>query len=125
MAAQTFSPDPVRLGTGAGTAAAQAAQPRLVADTVNGGWDPAPIPATGATAGTPGTFTPAGAVTPASRTAMITAGIVATPQTVWTTGQYVATADSQHSHWSGTAWVAGDAALAAASAPASTNGNGK
>jgi hypothetical protein len=102
----TFAPDPVRLGTGAGTAAAQAALPRLVADTVNGGWDPV---AAGATAGTPGTYTPAGAAVPANRAALISTPIVASPATAWTTGQHIITADTQHSHWSGTAWVAGDA----------------
>lgn len=112
--ALTHAPDPVRIGTGAGTAAAQSAQPRLVADPVNGGWDPAPVAATGATAGTPGTFTPAGATVPATRAAMVAAGVIASPATKWTVGQYVATADAQHSYWSGTAWASGDAPAALA-----------
>jgi len=110
----TFSPDPTHLDVGAGTAAAQAARPRMVADHANGGWDPAPIAATGATAGAPGSYTPAGAVVPANRAALTS--VVASPATAWTTGQYVVTADTQHSHWSGSAWVAGDALVAGAEA---------
>lgn len=62
------------------------------------------VTATGATAGTPGTWTPSGAAAPAS-----TSGITASPTTAWTTGQYVATADSSHHHWDGSAWQSGDA----------------
>ena len=104
----TFSPDPQHLAAGAGTAAAQAARPREVADTVNGGYDPAPVAATGATAGTPGSFTPAGATVPANRAALTTAGVVASPTSAWTVGQHVITADGVHAHWSGTAWATGD-----------------
>lgn len=71
----------------------------------------AQVAATGAIAGTPGTFTPTGAAAPANLAAM--APVVATPTTAWTTGQYVATADAAHVHWSGTAWATGPAALAA------------
>lgn len=106
--AVTFAPDPVHLGAGAGTAAQQTAQPRLVADTVNGGWDPV---ATGATAGIPGTYTPAGAAVPANRAALST--VTASPATKWTVGQHVVTADTQHSYWSGTAWTSGDAPVTA------------
>jgi len=66
---------------------------------------PAVIAATGATAGSPGTFTPAGAQHPANLTQMT--GVTASPTTAWTTGQSVVTADAGHCHWSGTAWVAG------------------
>lgn len=62
---------------------------------------------TGATAGIPGSFTPSGDTVPANLAAMT--GIVASPGTAWTTGQYVATADAAHVHWNGTAWVAGAA----------------
>jgi hypothetical protein len=65
------------------------------------------IEATGATAGTPGSFTPSGASTPASLAAMT--GITASPATAWTTGQYVLLGDASHAHWDGSAWVAGDA----------------
>jgi hypothetical protein len=68
---------------------------------------PAPIAATGATAGSPGTFTPTGATAPANLAGLT--GIAATPSTLWTTGQYVILGDASHAHWSGTAWVAGDA----------------
>jgi hypothetical protein len=107
--ASTFSPDPPHLGTGPGTAAAQTAVPRGVADYANGGWDDAnpPIVATGATAGTPGTFTPPGAVPPANLAAMT--GIVATPATAWTVGQRVVLGDASTAHWTSTAWAAGAA----------------
>lgn len=63
--------------------------------------------ATGATAGTPGTFTPAGATPPANLAGL--AGVTASPSTAWTTGQYVVLGDASHAHWDGTAWAAGDA----------------
>lgn len=100
----TASPDPAYMADGAGTAAQQAARPRRYADHANGGWG---VPATGATAGTPGTFTPAGAITPGNLASM--AGIVATPATPWTVGQRVITADAAECYWSGSAWVAGRA----------------
>jgi hypothetical protein len=65
-------------------------------------------PATGATAGSPGTWSPAGSTPPA--TAAAATGIVATPATAWTTGQYVqgSTAGTPgQMHWDGSAWVAG------------------
>jgi len=80
---------------------------------------PAGIPATGAVAGTPGSFTPAGASAPANLAAMT--GITATPATAWTTGQYVNLADNSKASWSGTAWQAGAAALAAQSSSASSS----
>jgi hypothetical protein len=68
---------------------------------------PAAIVATGATAGIPGSFTPAGATAPANLAAL--SGITASPTTAWTTGQYVQTGDTQHQHWTGTAWATGPA----------------
>ena len=65
----------------------------------------AAIPATGATAGSPGNFTPAGATRPANLAAL--SGVVASPLTAWTPGQYVVTADLLGAHWTGTAWAAG------------------
>jgi len=68
------------------------------------------VAATGATAGIPGAFTPAGARLPASPSTM--AGITASPATAWTVGQYVQTAtlgSAGQVHWSGSAWVAGPA----------------
>jgi hypothetical protein len=69
--------------------------------------EPAPIPATGATAGAPGSFTPSGAEAPANLAAMT--GITATPATAWTTGQHVVLGDASQAHWNATAWVVGAA----------------
>jgi len=74
-----------------------------------GGGTPPVVPATGATAGIPGAFTPAGSTPPADLAGM--AAVVASPATVWTTGQYVTLGDATTAHWSGTAWVAGAAAV--------------
>jgi hypothetical protein len=70
----------------------------------------AAAPATGATAGTPGTFTPAGSQTPANVAALT--GLTASPATAWATGQYVQTATplaAGQGFWDGAAWVAGKA----------------
>lgn len=66
-------------------------------------------PATGATAGTPGSWTPAGSTPPANLTALQASAIVANPATPWTTGQYVALGDQSHAHWDGAAWTTGAA----------------
>jgi len=63
------------------------------------------VTATGATAGAPGYFTPSGAQIPANLAAL--AGVVASPATNWTTGQYVITADLLANNWTGAAWAAG------------------
>lgn len=70
-----------------------------------------PVAATGALAGTPGSFTPTGAVVPADLTALQGAvpAVVASPATVWTTGQSV-NLGTGSAHWSGTAWASGAAA---------------
>ena len=73
-----------------------------------GRWSPppqGPTAATGATAGSPGTFTPSGADVPADLAAMT--GIVASPATAWTTGQHVVLDDASQAYWDGAAWVAG------------------
>jgi hypothetical protein len=70
----------------------------------------ADVPATGANAGTPGTWTPAGSTPPASVTALQAAGIVASPSTAWATGEYVQTGTSGvpgQANWDGSAWVLG------------------
>ena len=67
-------------------------------------------PATGATAGDPGIWTPDGAVAPADIDALQAAGITADPSAAWTAGQYVVLGDSTQTHWSGVDWVAGPAA---------------
>jgi hypothetical protein len=69
-------------------------------------------PATGATAGIPGTWTPAGSTAPNDAAGATSAGITATPNTAWTTGQYVqgvTSGTAGEMHWSGSAWVAGKA----------------
>jgi hypothetical protein len=90
---------------------------------------PPVVPATGATAGIPGTFTPPGSTPPADVAGM--AGLVASPTSAWTTGQYVQTGTAGtggRAHWSGTGWVAGAAAAArtarAAPKPAPKDGKG-
>lgn len=66
--------------------------------------------ATGATAGTPGAFTPAGAQVPADLAALQAGSVAASPNTAWTTGQSV-NLGTGSAHWSGSAWVAGTAAV--------------
>jgi len=78
-------------------------------------WTPPQPPATGATAGTPGTWTPGGSKPPANVADLI-AGVpnpvTASPATLWTVGQYVQTSTvgtGGRASWNGTAWVAGAA----------------
>lgn len=74
---------------------------------------PPVVPSTGATAGTPGTWTPTGSTPPANAAAAT--GVVASPATDWTVGQYVqgSTAGTGgEMNWNGTAWVAGRSAVA-------------
>jgi hypothetical protein len=65
------------------------------------------IPATGATAGTPGSPTPANSYAPASFATI--GSLTASPTTAWTSGQHIVLRDGSTAHWSGTAWVAGTA----------------
>lgn len=74
-------------------------------------------PATGATAGIPGTWTPAGSVPPLT-VAKLQAGqpnvVTASPATPWTTGQFVqtqTTGAAGRATWTGSAWVGGAAPL--------------
>jgi hypothetical protein len=76
-----------------------------------------PEPATGATAGIPGTWTPPGSQPPAT-VADLVAGIpndvVADPTTPWTAGQFVQTLTPDaagRATWTGTDWVGGVAPL--------------
>ena len=62
---------------------------------------------TGATAGTPGNWTPTGANPPDIFAKMT--GLTASPATAWTTGQYVVLDDGSHAYWNGTTWIAGNA----------------
>ncbi|MFF8845500.1 hypothetical protein ACF08N_22700 [Streptomyces sp. NPDC015127] len=66
------------------------------------------ITATGATAGTPGSFTPSGATPPYALSDL--SGVTASPTTAWTTGQHVVLGNGTNAYWNGTAWVAGIAA---------------
>jgi hypothetical protein len=63
--------------------------------------------ATGATAGSPGSFTPDGSLAPANLAAM--ASVIATPTTAWTSGQYVTLGDASKAYWDGDSWAAGQA----------------
>jgi hypothetical protein len=61
--------------------------------------------ATGATMGTPGTWTPPGSVAPANIAGM--SAVVASPTTAWTAGTYVVLGDSSQAHWTSAAWAVG------------------
>lgn len=69
----------------------------------------ADIVPTGATAGTPGAFTPAGANLPDTLADLQASAIVASPATAWTTGQFVVLGDSSHAYWDSNSWEAGEA----------------
>jgi hypothetical protein len=77
-------------------------------------------PATGATAGTPGVFTPPGSDSPDDLAELQDSGVVASPATAWTTGQRVVLGDASTAYWNGTAWVAGQPAAAVAVTEANT-----
>lgn len=70
-------------------------------------WEiPAPIPPTGVTVGTPGSFTPAGSDIPNDLAELNALGALG--QTIaWITGQYVVLGNATNAHWSGTLWVSG------------------
>lgn len=65
--------------------------------------------ATGATAGTPGTYTPANSYGPLDLAELQASGITASPATAWATGQYITLRDGSEAHWTSTAWAAGRA----------------
>lgn len=65
------------------------------------------VVATGATAGTPGSFTPSNSYGPEDLAGMT--GLTASPSTAWTTGQHVLTRDGDAVHWDGDSWEAGAA----------------
>jgi hypothetical protein len=71
------------------------------------GWSNAGPYATGALAGSPGSWTPAGSWGPYSLATL--APITASPLTAWTTGQCVILGDNSQAHWNGTIWAAGAA----------------
>lgn len=73
---------------------------------------PPAVAATGATAGIPGTWTPAGSTPPADAAAAEAAGVTASPASDWTTGQYVqgSTAGAAgEMHYDTGAWTSGRA----------------
>ena len=75
-------------------------------------WGPAvpgSVTPTGATAGTPGSFTPDGSAIPADLTALQSLGSLG-QTTAWTTGEYVNLGDGSKAYWNGTAWASGTAA---------------
>jgi hypothetical protein len=80
-------------------------------------------PSTGATAGIPGTWTPAGSTPPATQLDALQGKpytIKPTPATGWTSGQYVQTQQAGAAGritWTGTSWAGGAAPLEARTAP--------
>lgn len=67
---------------------------------------PPVIQATGATAGTPGTFTPEGCEVPANNQIL---ALVATPTEAWAPGEHVTSAGGVDFHWDGDAWALDEA----------------
>jgi hypothetical protein len=73
------------------------------------------VPATGATAGTPGTWTPPGSQPPATLVDLMSGVpnvVTASPATAWSAGQYVQTRTAGapgEGTWTGSAWVGGRA----------------
>jgi hypothetical protein len=72
--------------------------------------------ATSATSGKPGTWAPADSYAPANLADAT--GVTATPNTAWTSGEYVVLGDNSRAHWNGTAWAAGEAGTLVRSASA-------
>jgi hypothetical protein len=64
------------------------------------------VPATGASAGSPGTFTPTDSYAPYDLAHAISGGLTATPTSAWTSGQYIVLGDHSRATWDGTDWVA-------------------
>lgn len=62
-----------------------------------------PVP-TGATQGTPGSFTPTGAALPANLAGLQALGALG-QTTAWAVGEYVVLGDATSATWNGTAWV--------------------
>lgn len=85
--------------------------------------------ARGATAGIPGSWTPAGSIPPATP-ADLQGGrpvtVTASPATPWTTGQFVQTrlaGAPGRATWTGTGWVGGVAATVEVEAPQAQGGS--
>lgn len=74
------------------------------------------VAATGATAGTPGTATPANSYFPANHAELVAGAagdhgedVTASPATAWTTGQRIVLRDGSTAHWDGDSWETGAA----------------
>jgi len=83
-----------------------ASYPPSILNPPTDGW------ATSATAGTPGTWLPAGSSPQPSLAALQSSATVAVPATGWTLGQYVQTGTAGapgEATWTGTGWVGGRA----------------
>lgn len=77
-------------------------------------YPPSVYPVKGATAGIPGSWSPANGRVPADAAQANQWGVVATPQTAWTSGQYVQGTTSGAAGrmtWTGSVWVGGAAPL--------------
>lgn len=84
---------------------------------------PVPVPATGATAGAPGFWTPVPAIAPANVTAVVSGNpqvIAPNPLTRWTVGQYVVCADGGECFWGSDDWYSGRATAVGADPTSST-----
>jgi hypothetical protein len=64
------------------------------------------IPATGASTGHPGTYSPPGATMPDNLAGL--SAVTATPTTIWVQGDYVNLKDLTTAYWNGTAWALGN-----------------
>lgn len=71
--------------------------------------DPDNGAATGADAGSPGVWTPTGAVRPDDLAELQAGAYTASPLIAWTTGQFVILGDGSFAHWDGDSWEAGKA----------------
>ena len=100
--------DPMDFGSSEGYGAIMASDVAFIVTdvTITPGGGGGAVAATGATAGTPGAFTPAGATVPANLAALQAAGVTASPGTAWTTGQSV-NLGTGSAHWDAAAWAAG------------------
>lgn len=65
------------------------------------------VEATGATAGTPGTYTPGNSYGPEDFAALTSDPLVASPGTAWTAGQFITLRDGSNAFWNGIAWDQG------------------
>jgi hypothetical protein len=62
------------------------------------------MPASGATAGSPGTFSPTGAASPASLVALRASEVIAAPSSAWLASDYVLLGDNTQARWDGDSW---------------------